>query len=467
MNAFSDKDIQIPSKYKLGPIYRFFCWCSGARLYLLRSCPTDYNKFFGIGVIVFLTGVMASITGFYALFIIFNSIPLAVVFGLFWGILIFFLDWYIVASLKKEERFFSELLFSFPRIILAVLLAVVISRPLELKLFEKEINGVLQTIQSENSINYQQLIDKEFEGIDKITKENDRLIQEIKVKEEHRNRLFTMMIEEAEGKSGTAKVGKGGVYREKKEEYEKIDKELTELKERNNKLIEINLNKLANLEKKRQDQFDSSSSKIKQADGLLARMEAMAVLADKNETVKYASWFIFILFILIESSPLLVKLLSKRGPYDELIEKEEYEKQIEYKKQKIKAKILANNYLELLKQKDELQIESEKRNNENLIKEIEAAKDEINKMAIGKWRKKEVEAITKEIEGEIEGELENEYPVDVELESSENNIEDSEINNIDGKNVDSEPNNEISEEVIGKNETAEGEGNSTKKNLKE
>jgi hypothetical protein len=397
MEAFTKQQAQVPHNYHLGPVYRFFCWCSGARLYLLKGCPTDYNKFFGIGIIVFLTGLMASITGFYALYIIFNSLPLAIIFGFFWGILIFFLDWYIVSSLKKEERFFSEFLFSLPRLILAVLLAVVISRPLELKLFEKEIDGVLQIIQSENSIEYKQLIDNEFESIQKLTAENEKLKEEIRKKEELRDKLFSMTIEEAEGRSPTSKMGKGTVYREKKAEYDKIDKELSELKSLNNAQIKKNLETLAVLESGRQEQVDRSSLKIKQADGLLARMEAMSVLSGKNQTVMYASWFIFILFILIESSPILVKLLSKRGPYDELIDKEEYEKQIEYKKQKIKAKVLANNYLELLKQKDELQIGAEKRNNEKLVKEIEEAKNEINKLAIGKWKKQEIDAIEQEI----------------------------------------------------------------------
>jgi len=405
----SSKNTQIPHSYNLDPIYSFFCWCSGARLYLLRSCPTDYNKFFGIGIIVFLTGVMASITGFYALFTIFDSILLAIIFGIFWGILIFFLDWYIVASLKKEERILSELLFALPRIILAILLAVVISRPLELKLFEKEINGVLQTIHSEGSIEFNQLADKEYQEVIKLKGENEQLTNEIKQKEELRNSLFTLMIEEAEGRSPTSRVGKGSVYNEKKAEYDKIDLELTELKGRNNQRIEKNLEIIGNLEKDKQAQVSKSTNEIRKADGLLARLEAVSVLSENNTTVKYASWFIFILFVLIEASPILVKILSRRGPYDELLDKEEFEKQIEYKKQKIKAKILANNYLELLKQKDELQIESEKRNNEKLIKEIEIAKEEINKMAVGKWKQNEIDSLSSDVIRELkeESEIEN------------------------------------------------------------
>jgi hypothetical protein len=410
---------EVPHSYQLSMAYKFFCWCSGARLYLLSSCPTDYNKFFGIGITVFLTGIMASITGFYALFVIFGSVPISVVFGIFWGILIFFLDWFIVASLKKENKISSELLFTFPRIILAILLSIVISRPLELKLFEKEINAQLQSIHSASTIKYNQLIDKEYENITLLKKENERLNSEVQKKEEQRDQLFNLMIEEAEGRSATSKIGKGAVYKEKKAEYDKVDEELNLLKQKNGKQIDQNLKSLVALEQNKQEQNKKSTTEIKQADGLLARFEAMSVLTKNNPTLNLTSWFIFILFIMIEASPIIVKLLSQRGPYDELLEKEEYEKLIEYKKQKIKAKVLANNYLELLRQKDELQTESEKRNNENLVKEIEAAKDEINRIFVGKWKQSEIETINRRLVKEIQEDdlqrneiLKTEEPVD-------------------------------------------------------
>jgi hypothetical protein len=433
MDKSLNNQTQIPHKYNLSFVYSFFCWCSGARLYLLRGCPTDYNKFFGIGIIVFLTGVLASFTGFYALFITFGSIPISIVFGIFWGILIFFLDWFIVASLKKENRIVMEFVFAFPRIILAILLAVVISKPLELKLFEKEINGMLQNIHSENIITYNNLSDKEYSNISILKEENAKLKSEILKKEEYRDRLYNFMIEEAEGKSATLKVGKGNVFKEKKAEYDKVDKELGELKQKNNQQIEQNLKTLSTLEQNKLNQTSKSNSEIKQADGLLARFEAMSELTKKNSTVKYASWFIFILFVLIEASPILVKLLSQRGPYDELFDKEEYEKLVEYKKQKIKAKVLANNYLELLKQKDELQTEAEKRNNENLIKDIEQAKDEINKIFVDRWKQKEIDSIlSNETENcssvEIEGQDEN---ADI-IQERKNEIEE---NNLDEQNI--------------------------------
>jgi len=372
-------------------------------------------------MIVFLTGIMASITGFFALYMIFDSYWIAAVFGVFWGILIFFLDWFIVASLKKEEKFISEFLFSVPRIILAVLLAVVISKPLELKLFEKEINAVLVNEKTESSIKYKQLVDKEFNQIEILKIENENLRKDIKNKEEQRNLLFDMIIKEAEGRSPTGIIGKGPVYREKKTEFDRLNQNLDILKKNSSLQIKLNIQKIEELNIQKNTRIDNSSKVIQNSDGLLARLEAMSILKDKNSTVSMASWFIFILFILIEAAPILVKLLSRRGPYDELIDKEEYEKQIEYKKQKIKAKVLANNYLELLKQKDELQIEAEKRNNKNLVKHIEEAKEDINKKVVEKWKEKELETVLTDLI-ESDSQLEN----STETENNDDYTEESE-----------------------------------------
>ncbi len=387
------KQTEILPKTQMSAVYRFFAWCSGARLYLLKHCPTDYNKYFGIGIIVFLTGIMASITGSFALFTIFNSVLIAGIFGVFWGILIFFLDWFIVSSLKKEEKFAKEFLFSLPRIVLAVLLAVIIATPLELKLFEKEINAELVQLKSQNILENKGLIDNEFSEIKSLKKENERLNNEIIEKENLRNELFNKVIKEAEGQSPTGIVGKGPVYREKKAELDRQNKQLEELSKINRKLIQENKEKIKQLENQRNNQVEINKKEIRKSDGLLARLEAMAELRKKNTTLNTAAWLIFILFVLIEAAPILVKLLSQRGPYDELLEKEEYEKQIEYKKQKIKARVLANNYIELLKQKDELQIEAEKRNNEKLIQEIELAKNDINKKVIEKWKIHELQQV--------------------------------------------------------------------------
>src|SRR5215468_6080163 len=129
---------------------RFFWCCSGADMAILRTwdCSTDHNTYAGIGATIVLTAVLASLSGGYALWTVFQSSPAAISFGLLWGILIFNLDRYIVMSLPKSRggfgAFCRQVATASPRLVLAVLIASVITVPLELKIFEREIIDQLE-----------------------------------------------------------------------------------------------------------------------------------------------------------------------------------------------------------------------------------------------------------------------------------------------------------------------------------
>ena len=122
----------------------FFILCSGADKNLLEGCSQgEKTKFVGIGATVFFTAVMAFLASAYALFTVFDSVYPAIAFGLVWSLLIFNLDRFIVSTIRKRDKLSAEFLQATPRILLAIIIAIVISKPLEIKIFEKEINTVL------------------------------------------------------------------------------------------------------------------------------------------------------------------------------------------------------------------------------------------------------------------------------------------------------------------------------------
>ena len=147
---------------------QFFIICSGADTDILKKCSIgEQNKYAGIGATVFFTAVMATIAASYALYTVFDTLYSAIFFGLIWGLLIFNLDRYIVSTIKKRDNVIDEIIQASPRILLAVIIAIVISKPLELKIFEKEINQVLLeqkndlTLANQNQI-AQQMISLRF-----------------------------------------------------------------------------------------------------------------------------------------------------------------------------------------------------------------------------------------------------------------------------------------------------------------
>jgi len=126
-----------------GRINEFFWLCSGVNRKILRQCPTEYAKYAGMGGTIFFTACMAALSGGYAISTVFDSTIIAIFFGIFWGMLIFNLDRLIVNTMYSDGKVtisWQEFVSGLPRIVMAIFLGIVISTPLELKIFEDAID---------------------------------------------------------------------------------------------------------------------------------------------------------------------------------------------------------------------------------------------------------------------------------------------------------------------------------------
>ncbi len=286
--------------------------CSGADTNILKnSSKAEQIKFIGIGGTVFFTAVMATIAASYALFTVFNNYYSAIFFGIIWGLLIFNLDRFIVSTIKKSTSKWQEIAQVTPRIILAIIIAVVISKPLEMKIFEKEINQVL--LQKKNDLtlaNKQQVATLFTPEIQKKQKEIEQLKQEINTKETETNNLYETYIAEAEGRKGTKLIGKGPVYKEKREKHDATLAELQQLKTNNQAKINQIENEITTLQTQQNNQVVASQPIIDNFDGLMARINAL------NKLPWLPSFFIFLLFLAIETAPIFSKLIASKGEYD-------------------------------------------------------------------------------------------------------------------------------------------------------
>src|SRR6056297_1521277 len=300
-------------------LQRFFILCSGADSELLATCSKgEQNKYAGIGATVFFTAVMAFIAASYAPYTVFDSIYAALPFGVIWGLLIFNLDRFIVSTIKKRDSFKSELLQAAPRIVLAVIIAIVISKPLEMKIFEKEINQVLLEQKNELTLaNKDQLALQYTPKVDEINQRISSLKNEVATKEIETNALYDTYISEAEGTAGTKLLGKGPVYAEKREKHDAALAELQDLKTVNAEKISGLELQITTLETQYANAVENSQPIIDGLDGLMARISALEKLP------WLPSFFIFLLFLAIETSPIIAKLLAPKGEYDIKLEEEE------------------------------------------------------------------------------------------------------------------------------------------------
>ncbi len=298
---------------------KFFILCSGSDSDILDQCSIgEQNKYAGIGATVFFTAVMAFIAGSYALYTVFDNAFLAVGFGLVWGLLIFNLDRFIVSTIKKRGSFIDELIQASPRILLAVIIAVVISKPLELKIFEKEINQVLLEQKNELTLANKGQIAQQFTPqIEGLQNDSKTLQSQIETKTAEVNALYDVYINEAEGTAGTKLLGKGPVYTEKREKHDTALAELQQLKLENKEKITGIETQIVQLQTDLNSKVKTTQPIIDGFDGLMARVNAL------GELPWLPSFFIFLLFLAVETSPILAKLLSPKGSYDYKLEDEE------------------------------------------------------------------------------------------------------------------------------------------------
>ncbi|MBF7092336.1 DUF4407 domain-containing protein [Flavobacterium sp. ALJ2] len=291
---------------------QFFILCSGSDKDLLEDCSgSEQTKYVGIGATVFFTAVMAFIASAYALFTVFDSIYPAIFFGFVWSLLIFNLDRFIVSTIKKRDRVWDEFLQATPRIILAVIIAIVISKPLEIKIFEKEINTVLLKEKNAMALANKKEVGNYYKSdLDKNKTEIAGLKSDILNKEKEVNELYSIYITEAEGTAGSKRLGKGPVYKEKRDKHDVALKEYTALKTENEAKIAVKEKTALVLQADVDKKVSETQPIIDGFDGLMARINAL------NKLPWLPSFFIMLLFLAIETSPIIAKLLAPRGEYD-------------------------------------------------------------------------------------------------------------------------------------------------------
>ena len=193
MKALGEKYQDNSNKREPSWLQNFFILCSGADKEIINEYPTEWNKFAGIGATIFLTACLALLSGGYAMHFVFENVWVSVLFGVFWAIVIFNLDRYIVLSLRKEkiptstdikrepdqnkkeelksERnrlLWHQALMASPRFVIALIIAVTVSKPIELRLFQNRIDKELEnTVKVEDA----KFDEEEQRRIDELNKQ--------------------------------------------------------------------------------------------------------------------------------------------------------------------------------------------------------------------------------------------------------------------------------------------------------
>jgi hypothetical protein len=332
-------------------VTRFLWWCAGADEQLLVRCPnSDRVKFQGLGGVVLATGFLAFLSGSYAFYTVFSpkvevaldplqkvthwpSALAGVVAGLAWALVIFNLDRFIVASTGKgdgtDRITWGELGRAVPRILMALIIGVCLSAPLEIRILQSEIESHLQKVQVDEFQLRQKKQDieweKDYQRLGDKVSEAERAIAESKKlardEDELVEQLGRRMEDEAAGTSGSGKRGGGPAFKEKKANFENEKTKAVEVhREETARQLKAERTKAdleatrATLLAQRADRDLQIKREVRGLDGLLERIKI------SHEIGGLVPWAIMCLLLSIELGPIFFKMMLIKGAYDYLDE---------------------------------------------------------------------------------------------------------------------------------------------------
>lgn len=426
-----------------GGILNEFLWtCAGVNRKILRQCPTDYAKYAGIGGTILFTALMAMLSGGYAFYTVFDNQVIAVIFGVFWGLLIFNLDRFIVNTMYSDGKVtisWREFASGLPRIIMAIFLGIVISTPLELKIFEDEINVTIRELAQSKIEEYRST---DLQRIDSLSKKKEELQNSavsiydanILTGNELINRLFIELRNKRAELSKENDIISGlsrqiasldtddsiQYKRLVNERYSHVqkrngingditrinaslasnDEEMRILQEKATSARENDLNRLQSEIDEVKKRLDGNTSEyVKLIDsefgGFQARMLAFDKMKEEHESTRITSLFIMLLFIIIETTPTFFKMMIASGPYDDLLRSEMHKARVMSDKRISDINDEINTEVKISTERNKNKLEAEVAANKELLSQIALAQSELLSTAIEEWRKAELEKVLK------------------------------------------------------------------------
>jgi hypothetical protein len=343
-NSSSESSKQDGSK-KIGLVMRALWWCAGADREVLEQCPAaDHIRYEGMGAIVLSTTLIAFLSGSYAFRTVFleegssYQVPKAVLFGIVWAAIIFNVDRFIVSTSSDQHGAsgLRKLVSALPRIALGFVIGICLSKPLEIRVFQSEIEGYIELRRAEvarrRTQELRQLLiaDRDARLRDKMREIEDARA-DVRRREEQRSVVQQALDRQNEvvsretmgdvGSSGRAGFGpRASMLSQERDrlrdDLARIDREIRTAHEHVS-TFERQVAELRALYEGRMRDAEREAKREAQQQvraGLLLRIQ----IGDEVSGLK--GTFLSLLLLAIELGPIFFKLMLNRSAYDYLCE---------------------------------------------------------------------------------------------------------------------------------------------------
>ncbi len=389
---------------------------------------------------------------------VFENKNVAIAFGIFWGLLIFNLDRFIVNTMYSDGKHtisWAELRSGLPRIIMAIFLGIVISTPLELKIFEDKIkmeiedekNSILEhrleSLTSELQKKEDQITaiqqgvgdlygDHIHTGNQQIDALSDSIDHTQPILNSIQAQLSNLSVQKQklDPKSESYVQQKSAIETKARPLYAKRsalssklkkwrseraalqgqvgDMAITQTNDKRNLIQKTTSEKdsiaqlIANARAVHQDwsneeirRHGSERDKINvEYSGFNAQLKAFHDIRNEDSSTNIAAWFVMLLFVIIETAPTFFKMMMEDGPYDEFLRAEKHRVKVLAQKRISDVNDEVNTSVKISTMKNQKRLEAETIANEDVLKRIALVQAELLQKSIDAWREEELRKIS-------------------------------------------------------------------------
>ena len=328
---------------KPSKIMKLFWKAAGGDAFILSQATySDQIKYFCLGGIVVATAIMAGLSGgdaFYTIFkpsedevlnsyiarggerlqfvesVDYTTALIALIFGIIWGLIIYNIDRFIVTSTGKgdgtEAITWGEFKGALPRLIMGCIIAISISKPLEIRILKSEIDTFLQVKQEALKAKQESALDAKYAL--RLAELNTNKSEYQKAIDEAEDR-YSLAEKEFQDELKEGPAGSSSNYGPDAKRKEILMNDRKADRNRTRELNEPKINeveqKIAALQSDKQIDKEKIKKSISGLDGLAERIEIA------EEEYPAVSWFLTLLFLAIELTPIFFKLMLIKSPYD-------------------------------------------------------------------------------------------------------------------------------------------------------
>jgi hypothetical protein len=391
----------------------FLIFCSGADIETVKETKlsSEENKYLTIGSVIIAITILAACSGALAARTFFGRsldpssvIILSIISGVIWGMFVFSIDRYFTMSIKKKSnsKKIDSLVPAAIRIAFSVILSSVIAMPLEVEMFRPSIE---RQIAEDNQEKISIILRKVETAKEKLA--SDSRIRIAKIKDNIN--LIDQLIKENDSQFNKERQGIGvsklkgegtssNIYKDKIKENQDEKKEFISERQRLKKSTAykqkmIDENAITEMEyygfrrENAPELFSiKKSAKTKQkggisdatlvtntknsitVNGLEREIEALEEIS-KRPAIFWWKWLITTMLVIIEITPVSLKMLFPYSPYDTILETKE--KRVLKREDKIREKFLGREIYNDLKVEEDIRDAIREYKKKQAIKENE------------------------------------------------------------------------------------------------